>query len=177
MQRRKRRASSAPAGHDRRQVKRFPRKLQNARAFVGAERNELGFRQVQRAEKRRRGQPKQRSKEQRRKRMQAEKSDGDQRRAAEGAGRRRLRAARETNAQKRRTSQFVRKKGVERTDGGHRQKSGAHERGGKQPGMQQGVRLKQRQHGRNSSPVTAARNGEEPKHGGKQHEPCSPVSL
>lgn len=45
------------------QVKRFLRKLQNARAFVGAERNALGFRQVQRAEKRRRGQPKQRSKE------------------------------------------------------------------------------------------------------------------
>lgn len=28
------------------QVKRFPRKLQDARAFVGAERNALGFRQV-----------------------------------------------------------------------------------------------------------------------------------
>ena len=159
-------------------VKRFPRKLQNARAFVGAERNALGFRQVQRAEKRRRGQPKQRSKEQRRKRMQAEKRDGDQRSAAEGAGRRRLRAARETNAQKRRTSQFVRKKGVERTDSGHRQKSGAHERGGKQPGMQQGVRLKQRQHGEKLQPCDSGeKQQKEPKHGGKQHEPLQPGQL
>lgn len=70
------------------------------------------------------------------------------------------------------------KKELNAQTAGHRQKSGAHERGGKQPGMQQGVRLKQRQHGEKLQPCDSGeKQQKETKHGGKQHEPLQPGQL
>ncbi|MFR8176909.1 MAG: hypothetical protein ACLVB5_07430 [Christensenellales bacterium] len=70
--------------------KRFPRKAQKPCAFGVAERDALGFRESQRAEQRRRGQPEQRNEKQRRKRAQAEKRGREQpaalRETAQAAG-------------------------------------------------------------------------------------------
>ena len=102
--------------------KRFPRKAQKPRAFGVAERDALGFRESQRAEQRRRGQPEQRNEKQRRKRAQAEKRGGEQRRAADRAGGRGLRARGKADAQKRGTRQTMREKCVGRAERRHRQK-------------------------------------------------------
>ena len=102
--------------------KRFPRKAQKPRAFGVAERDAFGFRESQRAEQRRRGQPEQRNEKQRRKRAQAEKRGGEQRRAADRAGGRGLRARGKADAQKRGTRQTMREKCVGRAERRHRQK-------------------------------------------------------
>ena len=155
--------------------KRFPREVQKPRAFGVAERDALGFRERQRAEQRRRGQPEQRNEKQRRKGAQAEKRGGEQRRAADRAGGRGLRALGKADAQKRGTRQTMREKCVGRAERRHRQKGETHERGGEHARMQQGVRLQQRQHG---DPFPTGHGGKKeqkkPKRRSGQHELLQP---